>query len=811
MRAVPFKRTAVAASVLACPLFLPALAVQPAQAQGAAVLEEIVVTATRREESLMNVGVSVIAIDSRQLDREARRGLEDVSELVPNVVLERQGGANSQRLAVRGISSPPLDDVESSVAVFIDGVYNPKARSAFVPLYDMERVEVLRGPQGALFGKNSIAGVLNMATARPTQDFEAIIDLRAGNRNSHEAMLAVSGGLTDTLSARFTAFNRRTGNWLDNRIGPDAGGLGTEAYRLNLQWNPGERTQVGLKLESFHDRYNKGTEQLISVDAQDAPFFGSVSTRLNDRTESSTGSAFGAEFNRNPRQVLTTSADLLALSVSHAFSNDHELAATYGYSDFGLKAQGNTQNTPLLGIYLNSTTQFKTHNLELRWSSPVDQRFRYTLGAYVEDSETDRTKGDSQLNFENLGPVVNMVMQLPPPNGAGADPGDLLDLTSMALALQYVQPADFVSEVSSFALFAEGTFDIDSRWSLTAGLRYAWDRLEFDKAFDIFDANGEVFLSPASFAGLGADPVTAFTYSAVAQGIFGTFMALPGTPRDQLVRKDNILLPSAKLEFRPDDNSLYYLTIQTGYKNGGFNASTLGLSTEFEEEESISAELGARLTLLEGRGRLNVAAFYTEFDDLQVGVVDPVSGAVSFTNAASATSWGLEVDSQWLLQEGLIVSLAYGYLNAEYDRFRNAGCNVQQKLALPPNTPCTQDLSGEPLTYSPEHSASLAIDHTRPLWDRLELQGNLSMSYSSGFYNDQGNSRELKSDNSTLLHGRIALHDPVQQWTLAMIVRNITDRRDQVRGQTGSNRGTETLFGTIRPPRSIWLQVEKRF
>lgn len=807
MKAVPFKLSLIAGGILLAHA-------GPGYTEDQLVLEEVVVTATKRQESLMDVGVSVIAVDASQLDREARRGLEDVSELVPNVVLERQGGANSQRLAVRGISSPPLDDVESSVAVFIDGVYNPKSRSAFVPLYDMERVEVLRGPQGALFGKNSIAGVLNMVTAKPSQAFEAIVDLRAGNRNSHEAMVALSGGLTDTLAARFTAFDRRTGNWLKNNIGPDAGGMDTEAYRLNLAWNPGDRTEVSLKFEHFNDTFNSGTEQLISVDPADAPLFGPVDTRLNDRMEQNTASAFGADFNIDPKSTLTNSADLVALGLDHVFANGHEFSALYGYSDHALKVRGNTQNTPLLGIYLNSTTEYETHNLELRWSSPQDRRFHYTLGAYIEDSETDRTQGNSLLNFENIAPILNGVL-----TNEGVPPVLLADLSSLAQATLFVQPAEYIATMDSIALFAEGTFEIDSHWSVTAGLRYARDELEVEKSFDSFDANGFVYTSPESFGAVvpvpGFELQPGFTvedfYSVVAQSIFGTFMALPGTPAEKLDRNDEVILPSAKIEFQPNDQSLYYFSAQTGYKNGGFNSSTLTASTEFEEETSLSFELGGKLTLLGGRGRLNLAAFYTEFDDLQVAVIDPVSGTVTFTNAAEATSWGIEIDSQWLLSKGLTMSLAYGYLNAEYDKFENAGCSVSQRLALPAGTPCAQDLSGETLNFSPEHSASLALDYQTPIWNQLEFQSNLTLSYTDEYFAEQSNSDELKAESSTLLHGRVALHDPNQQWTLALIVRNITNERDQLRGQTGSNRGTGTLFGTIRPPRSAWVQVEKRF
>jgi outer membrane receptor protein involved in Fe transport len=395
--------------------------------------------------------------------------------------------------------------------------------------------------------------------------------------------------------------------------------------------------------------------------------------------------------------------------------------------------------------------------------------------------------------------------------GAAPDTATLRALTP-ALIADLGTPYGW-NDVTSLAAYAQGTFEFDDAWSLTAGLRFARDKIEQEKYFDNrVDLNGNVLFSPEAFAATGADPALAQAYSATARQLFANPAAgnvgMPGEPGFYETHKDRALLPAGKLEYRPDPDSLYYLSIQSGYKNGGYSTDGLKYPSEFDKEKSLAYELGGKWTLADGRGQATAAVFHTDFKNFQVATIDSTSGGVLFKNAAEAYTEGLELETRWKLTEEIAVSLQYAYLESRYRSFPGAPGSISQLIADPK---ATQDLGGKRLPNAPRNSASASVDYVQPLAGSLEFIAGVQVSYAGENYTDLADSEQLMAEAATLVNGRLAVTDTEAKWTVALIGTNLTNDRGQVYGTPSSIVGKGTYFGSIRPPATYWLQLEKRF
>jgi iron complex outermembrane recepter protein len=721
-------------------------------------------------------------------------------------------GSTGTKLTVRGVGTPPTGGASSSVATFIDGVYQGNSSQTNNVLVDMQRVEILRGPQGTLFGKNSIAGVFNLITERPTEDFEALIDLRAGNYDSAEGTAVISGGLTDDVSGRLMVYRQKTGDYLDNTFtGNDAGGGSKEAFRGSLNWNISDNTSVWVKAQHDHVQRNAATTQLLALDPADAAHLDSIDpsirprldTRLNGKMATGTLDFYGNPTGLNGDTSLVTSRDTFAAILNHMFDNEYELTATAGWDRNRVSNRGNTsQDYPLVTVYLDTKSTFKTSNLEVSLSSPTDDRFRFTVGGYAEKSKYGIDSGDGYLGFQ----YVSDLFQIPA-------------IFSPAFTVDVGTPYGY-NRTTSFAGYGQATYDFTDEWSLTAGLRYAIDDIEQDKSFATRkDLNGNPLFSAESF-----NSIVPGSYEPIRDGVlipFGYFgIGVPGMPDYNDTHKDKAFLPAGKLEYRPSPDELYYASIQSGYKNGGFATDGLMYPNEFEKEKSLAYELGGKVSVADGRGQINGALFRTDFKDLQVAVIDPQSGGVEFKNAAKAYTQGLELGGRWRFTEELTGSLNYAYLESRYNSFEEGPATVQQSIALQNGaTPASagltadgfQDLSHKPLMYAPRNSGSAALDYVQPIGEALEIQGTLSVAVTGDSYSELSNSEELKAHSSTIVDATIALADTVNLWRVALIGQNLTDDRGLVYGTSGSLVGKGTYFGTMRQPTTYWLQVQKRF
>jgi|GEM_PF-3804460 len=350
--------------------------------------------------------------------------------------------------------------------------------------------------------------------------------------------------------------------------------------------------------------------------------------------------------------------------------------------------------------------------------------------------------------------------------------------------------------------------------TLTVGLRYSDDKIVQEKHFDErTDLNGNPLFSPESFAALGLDSDQIAAYTMGAQGFFvgGVGVGIPGMPDYKETHHDRALLPAGKLEYRPNPDALYYASIQTAYKNGGFSTDGLAYPAPFDKEKSLAYDVGGKWTLADGRGQLGVAIFHTDFKNFQVANIDPNSGGVKFSNAAEAYSEGIELDTRRKLTETVSVSAQYAYLQARYRSFPNAPLSISQAMTGRSEKDDPQDLGHKSLANAPTNSGSVSVDYVQPLVGSLQFQANLSVSMSDSMYTDLADSDALKANSTVLVDLRLALTDTEQKWTVALIGHNLTNDRGQEFGTTNSLLTAGTYFGAIRPPASYWVQLEKCF
>ena len=768
---------------------------------------DIVVTAQRREQKIADTSASVSAFSAERLVDIGVRSAGDLAQFAPSLVIVKSAQVN--QIAIRGLGSPGLDDFESAVGFYVDGVYTSKSRNALTPFFDMRSVEVLRGPQGVLFGKNALAGVVSIASAEPDTDFGGYGQIQGGSRSLIEAEGAVTGSPMTGVSLRVAGLYRNRGGYLhDLAPGKHEGGeQHTRGLRLRANIDLGAASTLKLKYEWFRDFEYGYTRQLTAVGPADAinPAFDGIETRLDDRLFSGQPGLY------NVNSRVGTIAHAATAAFDHRLGSGDTLGLVVGYGNFNHRLRRGDA-LPIATLLQENPTRNETLTAELRLTSAANRRFRYIVGAYGDLTWTHRT-GRSILDFSWLAAGIRDTLVL-----RGLPAPLLPSAQGFADANTLVLGSPFTQRGKSWALFGEASFDMTSALTLTAGLRYSWDRTAIVRPYDAsFDIDGRAFASVASYAGLVPRPglqiqpgVTVEQLLAgTFQSIYRSFLALPGTSADRLAQSRGRFQPAFRIEYRPAGGWLLYGTVQTGTKQGGFNASALTRVTRFGNEKAFAAEVGAKWDF--GSGYATLAAFRTRFSDLQVSATN-TTGAVDTLNAANAVSQGIEAELAYRIAPGTRIGGTYAYLDAHYRRFPNAPCTVDQLHATPRGQSCSQDLAGKRLPNAPTHSIALYADTRQPLGDALELGLSADLGWKSATFTEITDTPQQRSDALTLLNARIELKLTRVNLSFALLARNLLDDRGALIRQRAANaRDPGTILSVINEPRSFAVQARIGF
>ncbi|GGZ64066.1 TonB-dependent receptor [Paraglaciecola chathamensis] len=745
-------------------------------------LEVIQVTAQKRAQGLQDVPISINAISGDILKNSNMNSLSDVSSSVPNLTITKSGITN--QIGVRGISSGGNKGFEQSVAMYVDEVYYGRDQLIQLPLVDLERVEVLRGPQPTLFGKNAIAGAISLTSKRPTDDFEASIStLYEFEQQETKTIAIVSGPLTDNVKGRFVASYREMDGWIENttlnRTEPNIEQL---YLRGMLEWDY-DSLNVLLKAEtSSFDTLGRSIENHSAVGSYSTVFAGPLFVETDEDYKSQSNG-----------QSSDNQVDNIMLNVEYDYQG-FTLTSTSAYLKYDTDELIDVDYTGL--DLFNGSTQgeaFKQWSQEFRVASPTDGSLDYIAGIYLQDNEL--------ITYDNVlfgSTFAANPAYVPLVNGSW--------------------DRDYAQDSEVFSAFAQLNWRITEQLSLTAGARYSKEEKEAHRVLTLPGENTSGIPANGLFEGSPAfGPQAGFEILMGAIKIYAH--DLEGK------RKESQLDPLLNLQYKVNEDTLLYASYTQGSKGGGFDIRSNSFpeqptnpgSFEFEDEQATSYELGGKFSF--GVLEVNAAAFFTQYEDLQVTQFD---GTVGFNvqNAAEAEIKGVELDGRWLLAESLVLSGSLAYLDFEYLDFDVAQCAPALVLAnqVPSNSVqglC--NLSGERAIYTPEITGSLRLQYQQDVGDWAYMTYGINMEYSDEYNAGVTLDPNTVQNSYTRWGLRVALADYDDQWQVALIANNITDERvmtlsNSLPFSTTLTGGTGVAYyGIYDRPRSIAVELTYHF
>jgi outer membrane receptor protein involved in Fe transport len=757
-------------------------------AQSARSLEEVVVTARKREESLQNVPVAVAVIGEEQLRNNNATDLTKVAELAPQVSMSQSGSGTGAVITIRGVSSGSNDaGLDQSVAIEVDGVPISRGQVVSSSIFDLKQVQVLQGPQALFFGKNSPAGVISLTSADPTDEFEAYVtpgyEFEAEQRFIEGA---VSGPLSETLKARVAFRGSEMDGWLDNvavpvrdivnpavtdpgattgRTGPDDQ---IYAGRVTLLWTPTDDFDANLKLMMNSQERNAGnaSSEPFCINGQSQPvLLGTVPLPGADCAKNQVKShgavapeyAVNVPYANGGRPYLDSRFTLASLNLNKRF-DALTLSSTTGYYDQTVQQMSVSDWSPYATIWAASKESYELLTQELRANTDFDGPVNFMIGAYYE--EFDR-------------PFFNSA--------------DLFHVFNPAAQNYAIVSMGSKSSGDYFSGFAQIRWDIVPNLELAAGARYSHDEK------DMRIVNVSKTPSP--------------TYAA----LYPVGQALTSSYKD-----DNVS-PEATLTWRPEDNQTLYVAYKTGYKAGGMSnpylvfTSTTSQNLQFQPEEAKGFEAGYKATLLDRTLRLDLVGYSYDYEDLQVASYNAATISFTIGNAASAKIEGVQGSFEWSALDSLTLRGNVGYNNAEYESFPNAQCFPGQTAALG----CVggvQNLAGKALLRAPDLTYSLGADYRArwvPGWDTtFSVQGSHTGSFQTATDYAPGGFQE----SFWLLNAAVRVGPDDGSYEVAVIGRNLTDSYYMLNVNGWSGSGNPNQFvGFFNRPREVVLQGTVRF
>jgi len=628
-------------------------------------LEEIIVTATKRAESIQDVPISISAYSGDFLENSDIRTLQDLSLYAPNFTMAYSSQATNARIFIRGIGSVGNSGIETSVGVFVDGVYFPRPGSVIGNMLDIEAVEVLRGPQGTLFGRNTAAGALSLRTRDPSDEFEGYVQAGFGDFSAYSVEGVVNAPLSDKVALRLAGkYAERDGygfNTLTNEEIGERDDLTLRA-KLGIDFTP----NVYGKLTLDYNEVNSGGQVVELLPETASPVFdGTLNALFGSNVTTEDG--HDQVINQDHQDSLNDEQWGAAFDLEFS-AGTHTIRSITAYRDW--EANNRESAIRLTGDVLPRDHFYTTETFsqEFQLLSPTDQPLTYVLGAfyYEEDFDIDE---DFDAGVDACIPVVFALVEAQSP-GAGAPTA----AACLGMSQFPATDSDYTQSLTSTAAFAQATYSFSDQFSMTFGGRFTSDSK--DAAFIQTTPNaiiGSLFRAPEDVPDLSSDD-DAFTWLVNAT-------------------------------YHPSDDVMLFASASTGFKGGGFNSGGSGVALGreariFTEETSTNFEVGVKSRFADGKATLNVTAYHTELEDFQDRSFDGLSFLTR--NAGTRTQQGIEADFVLNPVESLMIFGGISYLDAVFDTFEEA--------SPLPGDAVPQDLSGKTPHYSPEWQGSLVAE-----------------------------------------------------------------------------------------------------
>ena len=766
-----------AASLAVASIVMPGAAWAQDQAAPAAASEEtdstILVTAQKREQALSDVSLSVSAIGGDELAATNTTGIEALQNLVPSISFGND--FNFAKLFIRGIGlSSSLPGVDPSVALHVDGVVVSLAQAQLGSLFDLERVEVLRGPQGTLYGRNATGGAVNLITAKPTDQVEGYVRLTAGGPDLNRVgEAAVGGPLSDTIRGRIALqVINRDGYGINELTGRDIDDSKQFSTRAHLEFLPTETLSILLTGE-----YHSEDDRSLAIKFREVSFPG-VLTDANPANDglSALGQRVNADgslasFASNPRNLRTNfdpinDRDQWALTgiVTFDASDAITLKSLTSYRDFDAIFFHDFDMSSYLGYPLAQTGP--TRSSANHWQPVFEHQFSQELQANV---ETDRLHAVFGLFY--LDETIEVE------NHIGLD---VLTNTD-PFRVQF----DGSLFVETWAAYGNATYDLTDWLSLKAGARYSWEKRHL---------KNNTGTGSAALNQLVLDPL-----------------------QWDVSKSWNDFSPSLGVELRPNDDWLLYGNWSRGFKSGTAEiGSTRRLSTTqplpFVDPEKVEAfEVGAKYAT--GNLNFNLATFFQRLKNGQFSLTRPIPTPPFFTstltNAAQSEAYGAEAELSWRPTAALTLNASVAYLHSEFTRFFSKD-PLDPALFGPggANVP-DSDLSGNATRMSPKWSINVFPTYEIPLANGGTITLGSNFAYRSKQYHTEFNDERLSQDAYVMLDANVLYEAPDRDLSVNLWVKNLTD--ELVYSGSFSVSTSRAIGGTLMPPRSYGVTVGYAF
>ncbi|MAF63573.1 MULTISPECIES: TonB-dependent receptor [Pseudomonadota] len=739
------RAAALSATALSLAFAMPAHAQDTAAEDNQGGIAEIVVTAQKVAENVQDVPIAITAITSERLETTGVTSLEGLTQLVPSVSFRKGTTSANSAIVMRGVGTITFSiAAEPSVSTVVDGVVLSRSGQAFMDLVDAERLEVLRGPQGTLFGKNASAGLVNIVSKGGTDTLQAEARLEAFDDDEYRLRGAISGPLAENLTGRITAFY---GSYDGNITNINGGRRNT----INGYEHYGARGILD---------YNNGGTRFRFI----ADYFEADDDCCADVTGVSRGAVLDAELGLpggvargvnqrfvNHNLVTRTLDKQWSLTASADFDvlTDHVLSAIVGYRNWENTEirEGDFLPRAIVGtgeLHDNGQVRTEQLSLEVRLASDQSKPFFYQIGGFIwgSDNEQDFTRRNITCASSTL-PVDPIT---------GGRPCNVNDRVNTIFPT-----ATSFSAVESrnYAIFGQATYRLSDMFALTGGLRYTWDDLSFihTRAPGVNATTG----LPATGPGVSGAPAG----GTIASGGNGTNTSRGDSSNGNLSGR-------AVLQFTPSEDVMLYGSYTRGYKGPAFNVffnhTAPTNAIPIDEETSDAFEIGLKSQFLDNRVQFNLSAFTVTYDGFQANNFVLLNGAVvsNLTNAGSVKSEGFEVDLLAVPVDGWTLRASGAYADATVKRFNPN-----------PATNAPDARNGTQLPLAPKFTWTIGTSYERDLGG-FKMYLDTDFRHVSRQFSDLGEQGPIAAYG--IWNGSIGFSDPDDNYRVSFLARNITDK-----------------------------------
>ncbi|MEM7728249.1 MAG: TonB-dependent receptor [Pseudomonadota bacterium] len=810
-----------------------------AQAQ----VDEIVVTAQRTVSTLQDTPVSIAVFDADALIESSVSTVEDLAQYSPNVVITNNSNISSPEVFIRGVGSAGGSS-DISVGFYIDDVFIGRTDAIF-EFFDVERVEILRGPQGTLYGRNTIGGAVNVITKLPPEEFEALARMGYASFDEVNLNARIGAPISDRARASLSLGYKDGGGYIEN-LGPgpqdDLMDKGVFSGRFALAYDLSDTTDFVLRADySDTDVSPIAYQARQSFDNNPAAANGALNAFLNGSPPFTRIPANG-----NPASLLDPAvnnllpllngdlgpfdlADSLGLTGLAYTTPDDPYVVLHDQDQFQKRESwglSGTLSTQLGGADLVSVTAYRerdTRLVEDTDGTPFAWAVNDSEGSGWQVSQEFRLSNAGADRFEWLLGAFFYHEEGESEGGIISDNVDLLAQASLglpaigALGGRYFTDDRTSRETTSYAGFARGSYALTDRLSIEGGLRYTYE----EKSLDYAQFCGDFVLSsvlPISVLGGGSllcnggpllDPATGFPNPAAVANFAATGIFETRSLEDDF----DALTPEIGLNFEPTPDSLIYGKVSRGFKSGGFDArSERGT---FDPEFVWAYQAGFKTRLFENRLQLNAEAFYYDHTDLQVRTVRPSGQALQAAeitaNGGDSTDYGFEVEFIAAPFENFTLSGGVGYVNAEYGEFLARDPLRRPIGTVDPTNPTVVNLEGNRLINTPEWSTSLVAQYDFDLASGGVVSARGEHQYKSEYFFTEFNEDELRQPGYNLFNARLSYTTPGEAVQFAVYGRNLGDELYFTQRLDLRNGAIGAILATPARPRTWGAEVIFRY